>query len=250
MTPLDLNKKEQCMTETSQRNILGPYRSVMEIHARVQRDQEMLKHMETHLQQLIHQGATTDDPMLDLILHYGLPCHTGYLEQNLRRLDEQLKQCAGEFILIELITPQIGQPARHQTVAGVIATDRPTMRYVDEEGKFSGVEIAVISRRRILLSEDVLTQYRQEDRQDLDALLNSGTAFSIFIGHEAVTNYLLPTYISKSIPEERKTREARTKLIVRELNDLMIGHDMFLDEDHAVLSRILTDQYTEDITID
>lgn len=208
------------------------------IQNRIQRDQETLTNIRSNIQALLGHGQMTDDAVLNIVLRYGLPYELPHLERNLQRLDEQLKQYVGQFILIELITPQIGLPARHQTVVGVIATNQPTMRYVDEANKFSGIEITVQGKERVLLSEGVITEYKREDRPHLGALLNSGEAFSIFIGHEAVMNYLLPTHISKSIPEEEKTRVARTTRIARELNDLMVDHGIFIDG-HRVLQNFI-----------
>lgn len=235
------SEERKFMESTFKPGICGLLEGMQTIRERMVRDEATLEHMYANVQRLIQQGSSSGNHVLDIVLRYGLPYELPHLEQNLRRLDEQLKRCVGQSILIELITPspaQSKEPARHQTIVGVIAANQPLMRYIDEKRKFSGIELAVQGKEQVLLSEGVITEYKREDRPHLGALLNSGEAFSIFIGHEAVMNYLLPTHISKSIPEEEKTRAARTTRIARELNDLMIDYGMFIDG-HRVLQNFI-----------
>lgn len=227
------------MTERYRRNILNALHSAMEVAARIKRDQEALDSMEANLKYLVRNGATTEDPVLDLVLHYGLPSKTENLEKNLREIDRQLRTCAGEFILTELISPDRSSkdaPQIHQVTVGVLATEAPIMHYIEEE-KFSGVVIPTQSKKRILLATEFLHELETSDKPHW-ALLNSTLrySFEIAIGHAAVWRFLSPERYS--VAEVSSTRQARMKRIARQLNDLSMTYPVSLEIHHELQTFI------------
>lgn len=234
------------MKSHNTRKIHGLLDSMRDIHYRMMRDDATLKTLHSNLRELLNHGCSTGDHILDIALRHGLPGKTDKLETHLHIIDAQLQASAGQFVLTELISydhRDHSQPKIHQATVGVLTTDFPTMHYINEEGKFSGVVIPTKSPPRILLSDDFLNELQTSDKT-FWVLLNGSLrySFELAIGYHAVWNFLSPERISLS--ETPETRQARMKRIARQLHDLMLTHGVRI-EGHPKLQNFIHDASRE-----
>jgi hypothetical protein len=221
----------------SEPNISGLLRAAQAARMRIRSDTKKIDEIERQIKADIAQGASTGDLILDIVLEYGLPHSTEFLEQNLRKLDAKLRTCANQFIILEVIEIERNSPTRspiHRTVCGILpppdSKNNPTMKRLNESEIQSGIEVITQVPHQITLSRDVITQFERGDMPPFKGMLDHiyALSFRITIGTEDVEQFILRTH-SLTLTESPEARATRMKIIAKELNDLMVAQGVSID---------------------